>query len=102
MEGYAKVAKLMAKYPDFAIFRRFRHLNYQNILYLQAEIIHHEDQLRQLVERDQAHSDRRDFTRDWWSLAYTPGRGAKQQWKKVIYIRKLLGRYSELIAAQTL
>ncbi|OTA79954.1 hypothetical protein M434DRAFT_86781 [Hypoxylon sp. CO27-5] len=48
MEGYAKVAQLMATYEEFAILRRFKRLNYQNLLYLQAQIIHLEDSLGRL------------------------------------------------------
>lgn len=33
-EGHAKVAIMMSQYNEFAIFRKFSKLNYQNLLYL--------------------------------------------------------------------
>jgi hypothetical protein len=38
MEGYPKLSRLMAFYPEVAIFRRFGALNAENLLYLQAEL----------------------------------------------------------------
>jgi hypothetical protein len=85
----------MAKYPEFAILRRFRRLNHQNLLYLQAQIIHTEEDLDKLAARDQAHPERQDYARDWWSLAHGRSSEAKQQWRKVRRMRSLLSRYSE-------
>jgi len=50
MEGYAKVAHLMATQEEFAILRRFRELNMQRLLYLQAEIIHLRSEVEQLAK----------------------------------------------------
>jgi len=97
MEGYAKLAQLMATHEEFAILRRFKTLNYQNLLYLQAEIVHLEQELAKLVNRDLAHLDRGDFAKDWWTLAHANGAEAQQQWKKILKIRKKLGKYSKNI-----
>lgn len=52
MNGYAKVAHLMAKYEEFAILKRFKALNYQSLLYRQAEITCLQEDLEKLAERD--------------------------------------------------
>lgn len=95
MEGYAKVAALMARYDELAILRGFKTLNIQNLLYLQAEIIHLEDRLKELVDTDASHPDREFHSKDWWALAHGEGKGGKTQWKQVRKIRKKLARYSE-------
>lgn len=70
MEGYAKVAQLMAKYEEFAILRGFRRLNYQNLLYLQAQIIHLKESLGRVVEQDAIDPERKEYLRDWLRLAH--------------------------------
>jgi len=98
MEGYAKVAQLMSKYEEFAIFRSFKRLNYQNLLYLQAQITHLEQELGKIVHRDTVNTYRQFYAKDWWSLANGKGKNARDQWRKVLRIRKMLSMYSELAA----
>ncbi|KAI2618784.1 hypothetical protein GGR54DRAFT_142558 [Hypoxylon sp. NC1633] len=100
MEGYAKVAQLMARYEEFAILRRFKRLSYQNLPYLQAEIIHLEESLGRIVDQDASSSERRDYARDWWKLAHGKGRRGKAQWRKVSQIRKRLKEYNEALFLQ--
>ncbi|KAI0120325.1 hypothetical protein F4776DRAFT_249379 [Hypoxylon sp. NC0597] len=100
MEGYAKVAQLMATYEEFAILRRFKRLNYQNLLYLQAQIIHLEDSLGRLVDQDATHSKRKEYTEDWWKLSHGKGRAGKAQWRKIRRIRKKLKEYNEILLQQ--
>lgn len=95
MEGYAKVAHLMAKYDEFAILRRFKVLNTQELLYNQAEIIHLEERLQRLVDRDAAHRDRKFYSRDWWTLAHGLDRESREQWRTIRKIRKKLDKYSK-------
>jgi hypothetical protein len=95
MDGYAKIAHLMGRHTELGIFRRFGALNFQNLLYLQAKLTRLENDLKQLVQRDQAHPDREFYSKDWWSLARTKGNDPnKRQWKKVLQIRKTLREYS--------
>lgn len=94
-KGYAKVAALMARYDELAILRGFKALNIQNLLYLQAEIIHLEDKLKELVKTDAGHPDREYHSKDWWALAHGEGKGGKAQWKQARKIRKKLAKYSE-------
>ncbi|OTA69141.1 hypothetical protein K449DRAFT_362387 [Hypoxylon sp. EC38] len=100
MEGYAKVAQLMATYEEFAILRRFKRLNYQNLLYLQAQIIHLEDSLGRLVDQDATHYKRKEYTEDWWKLSHGKGRAGRAQWRKVRRIRKKLREYNEALLQQ--
>lgn len=95
MEGYAKVASLMAKYDEFAILRRFKALNTQELLYNQAEIIHLEERLQRLVDRDSAHPDRKFYSKDWWTLAHGTDREGREQWRTIRKIRKKLDKYSK-------
>lgn len=93
-EGYARIAKFMGRHDDYAIYRRFRHLNTQNLLYLQAELVHLERQLSSLAKRDMLHPDRLYFTKDWWSLSQNEGDEDSEQWEKVLEIREKLDEYS--------
>lgn len=95
MEGYAKAARLMAKYEEFAIFKRFKALNYQGLLYRQAEIAHLQKDLEELAERDSTDPSRQPYAKDWWALAHTETKKeGGEQWRKVQQIRKKLDDYS--------
>ncbi len=91
MEGYAKVARLMAAQDEFAIFRGFRALNMQNLLYLQAEITHLEAEFREIAERDATDRNGEDYAFDWWSLSISKGENGREQWEKIQEIRSKLG-----------
>jgi len=49
MDGYAKVAGLMGHHNEIASFRCFGTLGFQNLLYLQAELIELENELQALA-----------------------------------------------------
>jgi hypothetical protein len=50
--GYEKLAGFMAKHAEVATFQRFDFLNTLNILYLQAELVHLEGELRDSMKAD--------------------------------------------------
>ena len=52
MAGYQKLANLMTKHVEVAAFQRFDFLNTLNILYLQAELVHLEQKLRESMKED--------------------------------------------------
>jgi hypothetical protein len=52
MSGYEKLAGLMAKHAEVSTFHRFDFLNTLNILYLQAELVHIENELRDSMKED--------------------------------------------------
>ena len=95
MEGYAKLAHLMAKHEEFAIFRRFKALNYQALLYSQAEITHLEDELSKLVNKEPKGPHEDLHRRDWWTLAHSEDVSVRKQWRKFRRIRKRLDEYSK-------
>ena len=94
MEGYAKVARFMGRHTEFALFRRFRALNMQNLLYLQAEIIHLEADLYKLASEDIRHGKRQNHAHDWWSLSQGESDGDTEQWELMLELREKLEKYS--------
>lgn len=96
MDGYAKVAELMARYDELGIFRGFKSLNFQMLLYLQAEIIHLEEELAVRVQKDKACPARQAHAIDWWSLSHGEDDGARKQWGTVLEIQAKLENYSKI------
>jgi len=94
MEGYAKIADLMSRHDELAVFRRFGAFNMQNLLYLQAEIMHIEVELNELAENDKKHEERSYHSRDWWSLSQSDDDGCREQWEKILQLREKIERYS--------
>jgi hypothetical protein len=95
MEGYSKLASLMGNdhtSGHFLIFQKFENLSAQNLLYLQAEIIHLRSQLSDIAIRDLASEDedRQLYTRDWWALSSS---GDDTQWQKWLELRVKLREY---------
>jgi hypothetical protein len=89
----------MTDVPDLAIFRRFQSLNLQNLLYLQAELVHLEAKLQnQAVADAQSGSDTRKLhSRDWYRLSHSheyPD-GDRSQWEIIRAIRPKLKEYSQ-------
>lgn len=95
MQGYAKVGRLMATYDQLAILRGFKSLSYQNLLYRQAEIIHLQEDLDKLIQRDAVHPSRQLYSKDWWRLAHTCDNDEdEEQWKLWQHLSKRVDEYS--------
>jgi hypothetical protein len=94
MQGYEKLALLMGRHDEFAMFRRFRALNMQNLLYLQAELTELEDQHKRLVCRDSGDPNKNYYAKDWWSLSQSDVDEEREQWEKFLDIRDKLKEYS--------
>ena len=96
MEGYAKLASLMGAYPEVAILRRFGALNAQNLLYLQAELVALEANLRACESQDRSRPERSAFSKDWYTLSQSAlaDEESGDQWRTVLKIRKRLRQYS--------
>lgn len=107
-DGYGKLAELMSSHDEFAILRRFRHLNMKNLLYLQAEIAHLEEELGELADRDATDPRLSFHGHDWWSLAHDDGGAdedgaggqAQEQWAKVLELRGKLAAYNDAVLQQ--
>jgi len=97
VNGYPKLAHHMGASPEIAIFRRFGALNAQNLLYLQAELVHLEKTLREFEKRDSQSSEgmKSQYARDWFWLSRSENDGNDDQWQTVLAIRKKLVEYSK-------
>lgn len=100
IHGYEQVAQFMSAHDEFAILRRFRALNMKSLLYLQAEILHLEEDLSELATRDTEFPGRRYHGRDWWSLANGQDEGDQEQWAKVLHLRETLAAYNDAVLKQ--
>lgn len=100
MEGYAKIADLMSHDTGLAIFRRFGALNMQQLLYLQAELVQLEAELREQSEFDHQHQNdpfKHSFARSWIALKDSADEEETgHQWKKICEIQGKLQKYSTL------
>jgi len=94
MERYSKIAELMGRHKELTIFRKFGSMNNQNLLYLQAELVHLESDYYQLSEKGQACTAFPHRSRDWWSLTQPDHEGNREQWDKFLEIREKLTEYS--------
>ena len=85
----------MEENPDVAIFRRFGHLNLQNLLYLQSELISLSQDYYKIAQVDSSSDDteRKQFSKQWIKLARSSD--CPQQWDKWLEIRSKLEQYSK-------
>jgi len=90
------LAAQMGAFPETAIFRRFSNLNVQHLLYLQAELVHLEKELREYEISDANATDetRRDYARDWYWLSTSVDSTNDDQIQAVAVIQKKLTEYS--------
>ncbi|KAH9904471.1 hypothetical protein F4778DRAFT_790016 [Xylariomycetidae sp. FL2044] len=100
VEGYTKISQLMSRQDECAIYRRFRRLNSLNLLYLQAELTHLEEDLDILATRDAGIDSRRFHSKDWWSLSQNDDEEDAEQWEKVQEIRDKLEQYNNTLLKQ--
>jgi hypothetical protein len=97
MEGYTKLANLMAQHGEMGILRQFKILNFKNLLYLQAELVESERELDQLCAADERaqHPTRPLYRKHWRLLSESVHDGNDEQWRKILQIRKQLKEYSK-------
>ena len=103
MEGHVKLALLMSEYPETLIFRRFGAISAQNLLYLQAELVHLEHELQECTLPNNA-PGRDVFSKDWFMFAHF-NEGTEQQWCLILQIRAKLkeyGRHQKLLIGRCL
>ena len=87
----------MGEHPESALVRRFGDANILNILYLQAEIVGLQKDLRGIEDRNERSQseDVKSFSVDWFSLAHLHDEaGSEEQWNKVLELRLRLSEYS--------
>lgn len=95
-KGYHRLADLMSRYSEAAVFRRFGALNMLNLLSLQAELIDLQDQFHDMWAED---DDSSDPNEKQFSTYFRLLRGAEDsfQYEKLNEIRKKLHEYSKLM-----
>ncbi len=96
MDGYAKLARTMGRYPELAIFRAFRTLNMQNLLYLQAELMTLEQNLEviAILDNTSGNPGKEAYQNSWAALSKSKNEGDTMQLDKVLTIREKLKEYS--------
>jgi hypothetical protein len=97
-KGYARIAALMAEYPESCILRRFSQLSIQNLLYLQAELVGLEiDFYDCQAKNDKLGDDHRTkFSFDWDKLQSTKdGAEDTEQWQLALKLRDKVKEYRQ-------
>lgn len=94
-EGYAKIAQLMHRNPEYRVIRKFERLQIEDLLLLQAQLTELEIELRDIVADDvvaQTHEAQR-YHADWWYLSRSSEFGNEKQLQKRLEIRRKLREY---------
>jgi len=96
LRGYPKLAGQIELRPETAIFRRFGALNAENILYLQAELVLLETELREQQRADgySGHPRKSKYSLNWHQLRTSQSDGDTRQLDLVLKIRETLRLYS--------
>lgn len=103
MEGYSKLAELMANPrtdSHFLIFQKFESISAQNLLYLQAEIINLKECIDKIADIDSKAEDRdrRESAVDWEALSSATN---STQWQKWLELRQKLKEFCKNIPRST-
>ncbi|OJJ70189.1 hypothetical protein ASPBRDRAFT_32063 [Aspergillus brasiliensis CBS 101740] len=105
LEGYDKLAAVMALDSGSCIFRRFAKLNAKNLLYLQAELADIEEELKDIIAEDKksASSEKANYPYSVWELKESLHRKDEypEQWMKVLEARKMLNEYNTALLQQS-
>ena len=100
MEGYPKLVEVMDSHTDIRIFRNFSALNIQNLIYLQAELLHLEKEWRETVSDDVSSGDPARTALQFNVSKMQDGTGTGNetlQWAKFQEIRVKLAQYSKYV-----
>ncbi|GKZ34136.1 hypothetical protein AbraIFM66950_004318 [Aspergillus brasiliensis] len=105
LEGYDKLAAVMALDSGSCIFRRFAKLNAKNLLYLQAELADIEEELKDIIAEDKrsASPEKANYPYSVWELKESVHRKDEypEQWMKVLEARKTLNEYNTALLQQS-
>jgi hypothetical protein len=101
MRGYAKVAALMGRYPESAMFLQFSDMQIQSLLYQQAELFGLQQDLRELEGFNETNPEFSKYFTNWSALSTADqGTGGEKQWELVLLIREKLSQYSSTILSR--
>lgn len=97
MAGYSRLANLMGKHHDLAIFRQFSELNVKNLLYMQGELVRLEAELEMIALENKTSRDREKIGFES-SISTMIGphnsEDGHEHWAKILEIREKLKDYS--------
>ncbi|KAL8808573.1 MAG: hypothetical protein Q9200_004236 [Gallowayella weberi] len=96
MGDYTRLASMMARHGEVAIFRRFDALNLKRLLYMQAELVHLEVELRKIEEEDKNSTDpaRACFAYSVYDLKESAYTDKGRQWKRFREVQEKVQAYS--------
>ena len=96
ISGYPKLALHMSRFPESAVFRRFKELNMINLFRLQAELHDLEHQLQEVREEDSDSGDlvRAMYTADFRLMRDWKESGDSLQYDLLVSIGDKLKQYS--------
>ena len=95
--SYRRLAALMGNLPELAIFRKFHEINIQNLLTLQSELVHLEEEYKAICDED-ASSEcaiTRSYQKDWVALQESKGMGGTLQKDMQSLLQTKLAAYSK-------
>lgn len=92
--GYDKLARFMVN-EHYTIFRQFKSSASRDLLFLQAELAHLEEEFVALLERNKTIEGEQELhDRNWYLLSTAKNRGCGgEQWEKALEIRAKLREY---------
>lgn len=97
-DGYGRLAQLLAQSHEYAIFRKFEWLNMMNLLRLQAELQHMEQQLVEVRAEDKDPDDdsevRRSYGINFKAMRDNAEDGDSEQYDLLLEISPKLDEYS--------
>lgn len=94
MTGYDKLASLIGRYPDLAIYRKFGALGAKVLLHMQAELVHLENELSIISQRNSTDPEKARFDVSWEALNQATSEGAADlQHNMILQIQEKLAVY---------
>ncbi|KAK4188911.1 hypothetical protein QBC35DRAFT_531324 [Podospora australis] len=93
--GYADLGKYIAYCPEKTIFRGFRDLYAENLLYLQAEVVALAKELRDIQRDDRDNEITARYHSSWRELRESERKVGPEgdQFRKILQLRKALNEY---------
>ncbi|EQB52622.1 hypothetical protein CGLO_07740 [Colletotrichum gloeosporioides Cg-14] len=100
-DGYGRLAQLLAQSHEYAIFRKFEWLNMMNLLRLQAELQHMEQQLVEVRAEDKDPDDdsevRRSYGINFKAMRDNAEDGDSEQYDLLLEISPKLDEYNKAL-----
>jgi hypothetical protein len=98
--GYEKLGNLIGRYPSLSIYRKFGALASENLLHMQAELLHLEAEIRLIKKQDRQDPEKAGFGTCWSALrGASSNGGADLQWRRSLEIRQKLAEYCSYLPA---